>query len=419
MMQRFAYLGGIGLKWFVVLVLLSFFIGSSVAFFLWSLDRIIELFWRHGWLLYLLPLAGLVSGWIYWKFGKDCEAGNSLIYSQIQQSLTADESAGKNTVPPRMSVLVLMGTLLTHLGGGSAGREGTAVQMGGSIASWFVQRLKLTGAARAYLLQAGVAAGFGAVFGTPLAAAVFAIEVVGLRLFQLRSMLIAIACAVVSDIVTTKYGIAHARFQLQPDEIVFSFRSMLLIAIVGLAMGLATVLFLIFSARVKLLLDRYNIHPVIRPVIGGLALVFLTLATGTGQYLGLGVKANPNTPNAVCLESSFTHGGADSLSWLSKLTFTSVTLGSGLKGGEATPLFFMGATLGNVLASPTGLPVALLAAIGLVAMFSSATRTPLACTLMAVELYRLPPVQSFQIAVLTLVACSTATIIRRRLHSES
>ncbi|MFO0943915.1 MAG: chloride channel protein [Pirellulales bacterium] len=438
MTHRIATPSRIGLLWLCVALLMSVTVGCAVAFFLWSLDRAIELFWQHGWLLFLLPVAGLISGLIYWKYGTDCEAGNNTIYQAIDHQLKSsaaesvdsaspsqatDDANHKGSqltnVPPRMGLMVLVGTLLTHVCGGSAGREGTAIQIGGSIASWYAGRFRLSGKFQVYLLQAGIAAGFGAVFGTPLAAAIFAIEVVGLKLLRFRSLLLAILCAFVADKVTILLGINHTRFDLVSSNVKLNLDSVALIAVSGIAFGLATAMFLFTTVRIKLILDRFNVHAAIRPVIGGISIVLLTVATGTTNYLGLGVRSNPSAQHGVSIESSFHAGGADSLSWLSKLTFTSVTLGSGLKGGEATPLFYMGATLGNALTQYADLPTPLLASIGLVAMFSAATRTPFACTMMAVELYDLSLIASVQLAALTFIACLVSVSIRRRLITSA
>ena len=162
-------LGAFLVKWLAICVPSGAAVGSAVALFLWSLDRVTELHWQYPWLLYLLPVGGLASGYLYHRLGQTAEAGNNLIMEQIH------EPGGG--VPARMAPLVLVGTLITHLFGGSAGREGTAVQMGGSIVATLGRWLKLSPSEMRILLTSGIAAGFGAVFGTPLTGAIFAIEV--------------------------------------------------------------------------------------------------------------------------------------------------------------------------------------------------------------------------------------------------
>ncbi|MCY2962755.1 MAG: chloride channel protein, partial [Planctomycetota bacterium] len=162
-------LGLFVVKWLAISSVLGTAVGALVAFFLWSLDQATRLQWQHPWLLYLLPFAGLAVGKLYQSLGRLVEGGNNLIVEQIH------EPGGG--VPTRMAPLVLVGTLITHLCGGSAGREGTAVQMGGSVAGALARALRLGPADVRLILMAGIAAGFGAVFGTPLAGAIFAMEV--------------------------------------------------------------------------------------------------------------------------------------------------------------------------------------------------------------------------------------------------
>ncbi|MEI9892980.1 MAG: chloride channel protein [Chthoniobacter sp.] len=156
-------------RWLALIIPLAMATGSACAFFLWSLDAVTSVRFQHPWLLYLLPLAGLGVGLLYHYLGRSAEGGNNLIMDQIHQP--------GGGVPRRMAPLILLGTLVTHLFGGSAGREGTAVQMGGSIASGFCRLLRLEAVTVRIMLMAGIASGFGAVFGTPLAGAVFALEV--------------------------------------------------------------------------------------------------------------------------------------------------------------------------------------------------------------------------------------------------
>lgn len=197
-------------KWLLICLLLGISVGSCVAFFLWSLDRVTEIQWRFTWLLYLLPVAGAVSGVMYRLAGRDCDKGHNLILEQIH------EPGGG--VPARMTPLVLLGTLMTHLFGGSAGREGTAVQMGGSLASGLARILRLSSKDQSTLLMCGIAAGFGAVFGTPLTGAVFAIEVIAIGSMSYRAIVPCLMAAIVGDQVTLAWGIQHSHYVVPPFE---------------------------------------------------------------------------------------------------------------------------------------------------------------------------------------------------------
>lgn len=376
------------LKWLLICLPLGALVGSAVACFLWSLDRVTEIHWQYPWLLYLLPIAGIASGLTYYYFGQNSEAGNNLLMDQIH------EPGGG--VPTRMAPLVLLGTLLTHLFGGSAGREGTAVQMGGSIASTLGRWFKLTTNDVRIVLMCGVAAGFGAVFGTPLTGAVFALEVISIGRISYRSLIPCLMASIIGDQVNNAWGIGHTHYQLvfatgidvSVDHApTLNWLLTLKIALAALLFGLASVLFAELTHFLNRMFKRFIAVPWLRPAVGGCIVIALVWLLDNRDYLGLGVRANPLTPDAVSIQSCFQVGGAVWLSWWWKILFTAVTVASGFKGGEVTPLFFIGAALGNVLGVLLGVPVDLMAGLGFVAVFAGATNTPLACTIMAIELF--------------------------------
>lgn len=373
------------LQWTLLVIPLAIFSGCLVALFLWSLDKVTHIRWASPWLLYLLPLAGVVIYFMYEKAGKNAARGNNLLMDEIH------EPGGG--VPARMAPLVLITTLVTHLFGGSAGREGTAVQMGGSIAAFFARQLRLTSIDTRILLMSGIAAGFGAVFGTPVAGAVFALEVIATGRIRYDALLPCFMASVLADITCTAWGIQHTVYHIGYNgggKTFFSFFHidlllLLKIILAGICFGLASYLFSVTTRAIKKYPDKWIGIKWLIPVAGGTTIILFTWILGTRDYLGLGVTAA--TEQGVSIVSSFHEGGATSYSWLWKLLFTAVTLGTGFKGGEVTPLFFIGATLGNVLAIQAGMPVDLLAGLGFIAVFAGATNTPIACTLMGVELF--------------------------------
>ncbi|MCF3108246.1 voltage-gated chloride channel family protein [Niabella sp. CC-SYL272] len=387
--------------WTIRLVPLSFVIGSLVALFLWLLDWATHTRWQHLWLLFLLPLAGIFIWALYHYFGKDAEAGNNLVMDEIH------EPGGG--VPTRMTPLVLAGTIVTHLFGGSAGREGTAVQMGGSIADLFAKWYQLKKEDRSMLLMCGMAAGFGAVFGTPVAGALFAMEVLFIGRMKYHALIPCLISAVLAHIVCSSYGIHHTHYAISAKMIQsvatwvpggFSFDLSLLLKVIGagIAFGLAGMAF----ARCTHLLKQFwvKLIPVkwLIPVAGGLLIIGGCYLLGNFDYLGLGV-VNPNGHNSIV--SAFTTGGVDTWSWLWKLLFTAVTLSAGFKGGEVTPLFFIGAALGNTLAVLAGAPADLFAGLGFIAVFAAATNTPIACMVMGVELFGGENILYFAVACFT------------------
>ncbi len=380
-------LGGFVLKWLAIGIPLGMAVGTAVAFFLWSLDHVTQLQWRYPWLLYLLPLAGVASGLMYQYWGHASEAGNNLIMDQIHEP-----GAG---VPGRMAPLVLIGTLVTHLFGGSAGREGTAVQMGGSLAGTWGRWLGLSKTDTRILLMSGLAAGFGAVFGTPLSGAVFAMEVLAMGRLTYQAIIPCLIASIVGDQVNTAWGVGHTHFQIMVSDTISTASTATTldwgltgkVALAAVFFGLASVLFAELSHALSWAFKHLITRPWLRPAVGGCLVILLVWLLGERDYLGLGVVANPDAPTAVTIQSSFQLGGADWFSWWWKLLFTAVTVSSGFKGGEVTPLFFIGAALGNVLGQLLGAPVDLIAGLGFVAVFAGATNTPLACTIMAIELF--------------------------------
>jgi len=376
--------------------------GTACAFFLWSLEAVTRLRFDHPWLLYLLPLAGMAVAWLYQRHGGTSEGGNNLILDRIH-----DPGGG---VPRRMAPLVLLGTLATHLCGGSAGREGTAVQMGGSIASAIGRQFRLEPGQVPVLLMAGVAAGFGAVFGTPLAGAVFAVEVVVIGRPKLKALPLCLLASYLGDWSCRAWGAGHTHYHIQEiaDAAGNTFTpGLILLGKVALAAAVFGLMSLVFSEtchRLSAGLKRWVPRAVLRPMIGGLIVIGLFHAVGSADYLGLGVWS-PD-PHAVTLVSLFGSPEIHPWSWWWKFVFTAVTVSSGFKGGEVTPLFFIGAALGNALAGVMGAPPGLFAALGFVAVFAGASNTPLACTLMGIELFGLEYALPLALACFIAFLCS-------------
>jgi H+/Cl- antiporter ClcA len=372
------------LKWTIWIAPLSVVIGSFIALFLWLLDRATMFRFLHPWMLFLLPVSGVLIYFLYQFAGKNAAAGNNLIIDEIHQP--------GGGVPLRMAPLVLITTIITHLFGGSAGREGTAVQIGGSFGGLLARKAKFTTEDISIILSAGVAAGFGAVFGTPLTGAIFAMEVLAIGQIRYYALLPCLMASIIADVTCAAWGIHHTQYQIATFQEIhltqFIKVDLVLISkviIAGIAFGLASRLFATLTHQVKNISSKYIKTAWLIPVAGGILIIALTYLLGTRDYLGIGVVSDH--PDGVSLTAAFHPNGANTWSWFWKILFTAITLGTGFKGGEVTPLFFIGATLGNVLAVLFGVPVDLLAGLGFIAVFAGATNTPLACTLMGVELF--------------------------------
>jgi H+/Cl- antiporter ClcA len=380
-------------RWSLLVVPVAVLAGSASAFFLWALDLVTRTRWSHPNLLYLLPVGGAAVGFMYHWLGREAERGNNLLLEEIH------EPGGG--VPTRMAPLVLIGTLITHLFGGSAGREGTALQIGGSLAAGFGRCFHLKAENQRMVLLAGIAAGFGSVFGTPLTGAIFAMEVLVVGRVQYDALIPVLVASVVGDATCAAWGIHHAAYHIAFASSTARFaalRPRLLGATVaaGILFGLAGKLFAELTHALQHRFRRLIPFAPLRPVLGGVLVILLTWALGTRDFLGIGV-ISPD-PHGVSILAAFTPGGANPFSWWWKLLFTAVTLAAGFKGGEVTPLFFIGATLGHVLGAFFGVPVDLFAGLGFIAVFAGATNTPLACTIMGVELFGSPYLVYYAIA---------------------
>ncbi|GGG05996.1 voltage-gated chloride channel family protein [Paenibacillus aceti] len=363
-----AYLGSF-IKWIVLGGIIGILAGSASAFFLHSLDYVTQQRLSHPWLLFLLPVGGVLVSYLYMKFGGNSSKGNNLILENIQNS--------NETIPLRMAPLVLFGTLLTHLFGGSAGREGTAVQMGGSLAEWFGKIIKINPMDRRILLMCGISGGFGSVFGTPLAGAVFGLEVIAIGMISYRALIPCFAASFVGDIVATHvWAVHHTGYSV---DLFPSLSAMVLlkVLIASAIFGLVGLCFSELTHFLKKTFTRLFKNPMLKSAVGGLIIIALVYLVGSRDYLGLGIP----------LITSSLSEGVSPFAFLWKLLFTSLTLGTGFQGGEVTPLFVIGSTLGHTLGDLLHIYAPFLAALGFIAVFCGATSTPIACFIMGIEIF--------------------------------
>ena len=342
-------------------------IGLAAAVFLFLLEWFTAIRLANFWLLLGLPLGGFLVGWLYHVYGQDAVAGNNLIIQETERP--------KKQIPLRMAPLIFFGTLVTHFFGGSAGREGTAVQMGAAIADAIGYK-RGEAAFRQVVLVCGVSAGFAAVFGTPFTGIIFAIEVAVLGKIKYRAFVPGLVAALVADWICHATGVPHVDYALeQIPSLTFQRIPILLFA--GTLFGVAAFLFSKGTSFSGKGFQRAISYPPLRPAIGGAVLAIIFFFMGTQKYMGLGIQE---------IVSSFEVQQA----WwvfLLKIAFTAFTIGAGFKGGEVTPLFFVGATLGSALSGFLPIELYLLTALGFVGVFAGATNTPIACTVMAMELF--------------------------------
>lgn len=364
-------------KWIVLGAASGALAGLSGYVFLEGLDRVTEFRLEHRGIILLLPVAGLVIGLMYHYLGGRAAEGNALLLDEIHEPTS--------WVPRRMAPLVLVGTWGTHLFGGSGGREGVALQMSGSLTDALARVLRLGPADRRLLLAAALGGGFGAVFGVPLAGAVFALEVQSIGRVRYEALVPALTASLVGDRVVRALGYHHNA--LRPLAVEVDFALLGKVALAGLAFGLAGAAFVELHHAVRALLARTIPWPPLRPFVGGIAVLALVALNGR-DYLGLSLGLSSRALDGEHLGFAV---------FALKILFTAITLGAGFPGGEVTPIFVTGATLGAALASPLGVDTRLLAGIGFVAVFAGVANTPLACTIMSVELFGSGAVMPFAV----------------------
>lgn len=374
------------LKWAGICLIIGACIGTASAGFLQSLNWATDFRENHLWLIALLPIGGFLIGLLYHRFGKNVEAGNNLIIDTIHEP--------KQVIPFRMAPFVYIGTMVTHFFGGSAGREGTAIQMAGSIADQFSKPFKLSVQDRQIIIIAAVAGGFGSVFGTPLAGAIFAIEFYFIGRIRYNALFPAFVTAIFADIITKLWQTPHTHYHI-PSIPEVSFLNIVYAILAGIFFGICASTFSKMIHKTGAIFKSVISYPPLRPFLGGIIVACAVWIIGTTKYIGLGI------PTIV---ESFDQP-LPAYDFAIKMILTIITLSAGFKGGEVTPLFFIGATLGNALSLFIPLPTGLLAGMGFVAVFAGATNTPIACSIMAIELF------GVECGVFVTIACVVSYLI--------
>ena len=352
-------------KWTYLSLVIGILCGIAGTAFHVAVEKVTDFRAGHGFILFLLPAAGLLIVFLYKTF-KTEGVGTDHI-------LTAVQSGGP--VSALLFPSIFIGAVLTHLCGGSAGREGAALQMGGTIGYHTAGLFKADDRDRRTCVMAGMAAFFSALFGTPLAAAVFAVEVVSVGLFYHVALLPCLMAALISYGVSLLLGVAPTRFALSAPALTLPMA--LRVAVLGVLLALLSMFFCFFMHLVHKAFHRIK-NAWLAAVIGGLIVIALTLLVGNSDYNGAGMGV---------IQRAIEGGEAFPAAFLLKIVFTAVTLASGYKGGEVVPSFFVGACFGCVAAPLLGISASFGAALGLIGVFCGAVNCPLASIFLAIELF--------------------------------
>ena len=354
-------------KWTFYSLIIGSVGGGVGALFSHLISYVTDVRMNNDWLLYLLPLGGIVIAFIY-RILKVEHQGTNQVFEAVRS---------EKQVPFSLAPAITLGAGITHLLGGSAGKEGAALQLGGSIATVVGKVFRADEKDRHILTISGMAAVFAAVFGTPMGAAVFAVEVVSVGYVSLSALYPSFASALVAYLVAVKLGVHPERFNVDviPEISAVYLGKVVLLAVV---VAVVSIVFCLVMKHSHKAFEKYITNPYIRAVVGGVMVIALTFAVGGRDYNGSSIHI---------IEGIFHGEDVSKWAFLLKIIFTAVTIGSGFKGGEIVPTLFIGATLGFTMADVVGMPVAFCAAVGMVALFASVTNCPIATVFLAVELF--------------------------------
>lgn len=355
-------------KWTSISLVIGTGIGLLASFFLMSLALVTKIREANLWIILFLPFSGMLFMHLYLKYSRESLGGNNLVIRQGQ--------GATGNVPWQMLPLTLFGTITTHLFGGSVGREGTAVQMGGALAEATGKLFRVSQKDRWLLIICGISGGFSAVFGTPVAGAIFSFEVLKRAKFKGTSFVVSLLTALIANQVATLAGATHSLYQLGevPKTTLRVFGYVLVFSVI---FGLVSRSFAFSVSFIKKLYQKLIVNEVLRIGFGACLVLLLAGCYGTSRYLGLSLPI---------LSDAF-QGSQPTFDFLNKFIFTVLSLGAGFQGGEVTPLFEIGASLGSLLGQLSQLPVGFVAGLGFVSVFAGATKTPVASFFMALELF--------------------------------
>lgn len=367
------------IKWTLIALVTGAVGGGLGTGFRYAITYVTELREQNAWLCFLLPAGGVVIAFLYRVTKLSGHADTNLIINSVREE-------GK--VPLLLAPVIFLSTVITHLFGGSAGREGAALQLGGCIGSLIGRVVRLNEKDMHLAVMCGMSGLFSALFGTPLTATIFAMEVISVGIIYYSAFLPCIISALTAYGITVLCGLSPTGFLITviPE---LSVISVLSVALIGLAAALVSIIFCVALENTHKLAARYLKNEYLRTAVGGTIIALLTLLIGT-RYNGIGGEV---------IAGAIRDGAALPYDFILKMLFTVVTIGFGYKGGEIIPTFFIGATMGAVLGSLIGMPPQFAAAVGLVALFCAVVNCPIASLILSVELFGSGGIILFAVAV--------------------
>lgn len=367
------------LKWVCIAVITGVIVGLFSIMFSMCLTWVTDFRDSHSYIVFLLPLAGCFIVFLYKIFNYSNNKGTNLVLSTIH----AD-----GRLEFKMAPLIFISTVITHLFGGSAGREGAALQLGGSIGSKIADVLGLDEQDQHVVIMCGMSTAFSALFGTPMAASIFAMEVVSVGVMYYAALVPCVFSALIASNFAADMGINPESFKIKyiPD---MTLENSVKIIIIALACAALSVLFCMMLHGVGDLYRKYLKNPYVRIIVAGAAIALIMLLLGTDDYMGAGI---PVIERAIA-------GEVNPFAFLLKMILTALTLEAGFKGGEIVPSFFIGATFGCIAGHILGISPSLCAAVGMIALFCGVTNCPITSLLISFELFGYRGVRYFMVAI--------------------
>lgn len=372
-------------KWVAIALVVGCIVGSIGCVFYLLLMAVGDFRVAHPMVIWLLPIGGILIVFLYRIFGVHESQGTNLVLLAVRS---------EEDVPLKMSPLIFIGTIITHFVGGSAGREGAALQLGGSLAQQLGRWFKLDAKDMHIITMCGMSACFSAVFGTPIASAVFSLEVVSVGVMYYAALVPCALASIISVLISNALGVTHEAFNVAGNPTV-SALPLMKVLVFGALCALVSFLFCKLLSQTEQLAKQTIKNQYLRTIVGSVLILVLTLMLNTRDYLGAGM---PIIQDALS-------GNVKPFAFVLKMLFTAITLAAAFKGGEIVPCFFVGATFGAVIGPLLGLDASFCAALGMIAVFCGVTNCPVTSIIMGFELFGMP------IAPYLLIVCATSYML--------
>lgn len=367
-------------KWVIFAILSGIVVGSVGTLFYFGMSIVTLVRTKNPWLIYLLPIGGIIIVGCYRLLHDEKDTGTNLVLSAIH---SGDE------LPLRMAPLIFISTLVTHLFGGSAGREGAALQLGGSIGNGIGRLFRFDEKDKHIMIMCGMSAAFSALFGTPMAAAIFSMEVVSVGIMHYSALVPCVIASLIAHGIATFFGITAESFPLGKIP-AFTVTSAIKISVLAILCALVSIMFCILLHQSEHLYKKFFKNAYLRAFAGGCIVIVLTLFVGNQTYNGAGMPFIASCMNTASVAPE---------AFVLKMLFTAATLGAGYKGGEIVPSFFTGAAFGCLFGNLLGFSPTLCTAIGMSAVFCGVTNCPITSLLISFELFGYEGMPYFLLAI--------------------